>query len=118
MEAVLNILAVVLLALLGGLALWFKGSGTLRGLAAELILEAEEYYKDVTKAGGEKFEWVVSSLYQYLPAVIRPFIPRTVVETIVQTTFNAVEQYAKLQLDKLSGGLAVTAAAQGEQNGN
>lgn len=104
MEMVLNIGSMVLMVVFGGLALWFRGNQKLSGMAAALITEAEAVYKDTTKAGGEKFEWVVSSLYQALPGVIRPFLSRSLVESVVQATFDAVEGYAKLQLDKLAGG--------------
>lgn len=103
-EMVLHIASTVLMVVFGGLALWFRGNQKLSGMAAELITEAEAVYKDATKAGGEKFEWVVSSLYQALPGVIRPFLSRSLVESVVQATFDAVEGYAKLQLDRLAGG--------------
>lgn len=88
--------------LLGGLALWFKGNAKLTGKVAGLIADAEAAYKDATKAGGRKFEWVVDQLYSFIPAAVRPFVPRSTVEALVQTTFDAVQGYAKLQLDKLA----------------
>ena len=105
-EMVLDIGSMVLMVLFGGLALWFRGNQVLAGRAAALIAEAEALYQDATKAGGEKFEWVVSALYAALPAVIRPFLSRGLVESVVQATFDAVEGYARLQLDKLAGGTA------------
>ena len=102
MEMIIQIGSTVLMVVFGGLALWFRGNQKLSGMAAALIAEAEALYQDATKAGGEKFEWVVSSLYAALPAVIRPFVSRGLVESVVQATFDAVEGYAKLQLDKLA----------------
>ena len=104
MEMIIQIGSTVLMVVFGGLALWFRGNQKLSGMAAALIAEAEALYQDATKAGGEKFEWVVSSLYAALPAVIRPFMSRGLVESVVQATFDAVEGYAKLQLDRLAGG--------------
>lgn len=104
MEMIIQIGSTVLMVVFGGLALWFRGNQVLSDRAAELITEAEAVYKDATKAGGEKFEWVVSSLYQALPGVIRPFLSRDLVESVVQATFDAVEGYARLQLDRLAGG--------------
>lgn len=103
-ETLLNILSLIFMAVFGGLALWFKGNGTLSSLAAGFIAEAEALYKDVTKSGGEKFNWVVERLYGVLPSAIRPFIPKSLVESVVQSTFDAIEKYAKLQLDKLTEG--------------
>lgn len=111
LETLLNILSLIFMAVFGGLALWFKGNGTLSSLAAGFIAEAEALYRDVTKAGGEKFTWVVERLYGVFPSAIRPFIPKSLVESVVQSTFDAIEKYAKLQLDKLAGGIA--GAAQG-----
>ena len=104
MEMIIQIGSTVLMVVFGGLALWFRGNQKLSGMAAALIAEAEALYQDATKAGGEKFEWVVSSLYAALPAVIRPFVSRGLVESVVQATFDAVEGYAALQLDKLTKG--------------
>lgn len=105
-ETLLNILSLIFMAVFGGLALWFKGNGTLSSLAAGFIAEAEALYKDVTNSGGEKFNWVVERLYGVLPSALRPFIPKSLVESVVQSTFDAIERYAKLQLDKLTEGIA------------
>lgn len=87
---------------LGGLALWYKSNAKLHQTVSSLITNAETQYKDLTGAGGIKFEWVVGQLYGLIPAVIRPFIPRTLVRTLVQATFDAIAGYAKLQLDRLA----------------
>ena len=60
-------------------------------------------YGDLTKAGGFKFDWVVGQLYDLLPLAVRPFVPRSLIEQIVQTTFDAIEGYARMQLDRLTG---------------
>ena len=80
--------------LFGGLALWYQGNAKISGWVAALIEQAEELYGDLTKAGGFKFEWVVGRLYDLL---------RSLIEQIVQTTFDAIEGYAKMQLDRLTG---------------
>lgn len=108
LQGMLPAASTVLSVLLGALALWLRGSQRLFALAVRLIAEAEEAYRDSTRAGGEKFEWVVTSLYRALPAALRPFVPRTAVEAVVQSTFDAVEGYAKLQLER--SGAAVQAA--------
>ena len=88
---------------LGGLALWYQGNAKISGRAAALIEQAEELYGDLTKAGGFKFDWVVGRLYDLLPLAVRPFVPRSLIEQIVQTTFDAIEGYARMQLDRLTG---------------
>ena len=89
--------------LFGGLALWYQGNAKISGWVAALIEQAEELYGDLTKAGGFKFNWVVGQLYDLLPLAVRPFVPRSLIEQIVQTTFDAIEGYAKMQLDRLTG---------------
>lgn len=89
--------------LFGGLALWYQGNAKVSGRVAALIQRAEVLYSDWTKAGGVKFEWVVGRLYDLLPLAVRPFVPRKLVEQIVQTTFDAIEGYARMQLDRLTG---------------
>lgn len=87
----------------GGLALWYRGNAKISGRVAALIRRAEELYSDLTNAGGMKFEWVVGQLYGLIPLAVRPFVPRSLIEQIVQTTFDAIEGYAKMQLDRLTG---------------
>lgn len=89
--------------LFGGLALWYQGNAKVSGRVAALIQRAEVLYSDWTKAGGVKFEWVVGRLYDLLPLAVRPFVPRSLIEQIVQTTFDAIEGYARMQLDGLTG---------------
>ncbi len=87
--------------LLGGCALYFNYNGRLKEKAASLIVQAEEAYKDVTKAGGQKFSWVVDTLYSMVPLVLRPLITRAFLEVLVQGVFDSVQEYAKIQLDRL-----------------
>ena len=100
----LSLATALLTLLLGALSAWLRGNQRIAARAASLIAQAEEEYRDVSKAGGEKFAWVVDHLYQVLPAAIRPFVPRPMVESLVQATFDAVEGYAALQLDELTKG--------------
>lgn len=87
---------------LGGFALWYKSNVKLHQTVSFLIADAENQYKNLTGAGGIKFEWVVGQLYGLVPAVIRPFVPRTLVRTLVQAAFDAIAGYAQLQLDRLT----------------
>ena len=72
----------------------------LRGAAVEFIARAEREFEG-TKRGGEKFAWVVNGLYNLLPDTLKPFIGKDLIESIVQSVFDSVEGYAKLQLDRL-----------------
>lgn len=66
--------------------------------AENAIARAEKEYKDATNAGGKKFEYAVNLIYTALPAQFRMFFTRELIADVVQTTFNRIEEYAKLQL--------------------
>lgn len=100
MQTIFNIIYCVLIMIAGGFSLWFSSNSVINKHVTSFIKEAESIYKDQTKAGGVKFQWVVTKLYNLIPAVIKPFIPVSVVEELVQKTFDAIESYAKMQLDK------------------
>ena len=108
MNTILMILQIVLYVILGGLAIWFKQNVKLRTKVAELINKAEELYTDTTKAGGQKFEWVVNALYALLPKAMQVVIPRSMVETIVQNVFDQMKEFAKKTLDNEAGKLSKT----------
>lgn len=97
-----DIIMLVIALVVGGFALYFKYNKNLATKATQFIAMAEEMYKDVTKAGGQKFEWVVDQLYSIIPAPLKILFTREMLSTLVQKTFDAIEQYAKLQLDKVS----------------
>lgn len=106
MENMIQIAQIVIAIIFGGLALYFKSKVKLTEKVSGLIAEAEDTYKSYTKAGGMKFEWVVTRLYVYVPVWLRPLITKDVIGRIVQFVFDNVESYAKMQLDKLTDKVA------------
>lgn len=98
----------------GGLALYFKYSTKAKTKAKEVqeviaqitaqavvyIAEAEKDYKDTTQAGGKKFEQVVGKLYDLVPDALHSIITKEMISEIVQSTFDEIQEYVKLQLDK------------------
>jgi len=105
-ETALEILKLAALILFGGFALYFKSKAVLIEKVTGYITQAEIKYKEATKAGGQKFEWVIDRLYVYVPAWLRPLITREVISQIVQYVFDGVQAYAKLQLDRLTDKVA------------
>lgn len=113
----LNIITTVAAVLLGGLSWYFKVSATgakikqaveetikeITAKANDYIVEAEQAYVDSTKAGGEKFEYVVNALMDLIPDQIEGFITRDLVSSIVQSAFESIEKYAQTQLDEILG---------------
>ena len=102
---ILNILQVILYIILGGLAIWFRTNDKLKTKVSDLINEAEGMFTDTTKAGGQRFNWVVDSLYGLFPKAIQIIIPKAMVESIVQNVFDAMKDFAKKNLDAASGKL-------------
>ena len=111
---VLDFLKSIAVLLCGGLALYFKFSTKAKTKAEQIqetiaeitakavifIKEAEENYKDTTNTGGQKFEEVVTKLHDLIPDGLDKIITREMIEDIVQSTFDEIEEYVKLQLDE------------------
>ena len=113
-QNILNLLQTVFSLIVAGIALYLKFSAKAQTKAKEVqeviseitaraviyIREAEENYKDTTKAGGKKFAQVVDKLYALVPEGLNKIITREMIEEIVQSTFNEIEEYARTALDK------------------
>ena len=114
MQQFLEILQTIITLLVGGLALYFKFSTKAQTKAKQVqeviaditasaviyIREAEENFSDTTNAGGKKFGQVVTKLYDLVPEGLNKIITKEMIEEIVQSTFNEIEEYVKLQLDE------------------
>lgn len=110
---IIEVLEIIAMLVLGGLGLYFKHSSKAQAKAKEVqevianitakavifIREAEEKYQDTTNAGGTKFEEVVSKLYDLVPDGLKFIITREMIADIVQSTFDQIEEYVRLQLD-------------------
>lgn len=98
-----TILAIVRIAIylvIGAAALYFQYNTKLNQKATEYINKAEELYKDSTKAGGTKFNWVVDKLYDILPSPMKLVFTKETIAVLVQRTFDEIQSYAVKQLDK------------------
>lgn len=96
---IMQIIVPILTILLGALSAFLRTNDKLRNSSIKYITEAEEMYKDISNAGGQKFSWVVDTLYNLVPAPLRIIVSKKCIEKIVQSTFDGIEAYAKLQLD-------------------
>lgn len=97
---ILAIARIALYLVIGAAALYFQYNTKLNKKATEFINKAEELYKDSTKAGGTKFNWVVDKLYDILPAPMRLVFTKETIAVLVQRTFDEIQSYAVKQLDK------------------
>lgn len=100
LKEIMEIIVPILTIVLGALTAYLKANEKLRSSSIKYITEAEELYKDVSKAGGQKFSWVVDTLYNLVPVPLRIIVSRSCIEKIVQSSFNSIEAYAKTQIDK------------------
>lgn len=99
LDTFMQIAVPLLTIILGALSAYFRAHDKLRDSSIKYIIEAEELYKDYTKAGGEKFSWVVEALYNLIPTPLKIIVTKKCIEKIVQNSFDAIEEYAKMQLD-------------------
>ncbi len=99
-DAVFQLIMTALTILLGALSAYLKANEKLKNNSIKYITEAEEKYKDLSNAGGLKFTWVVDTLYKLVPKPLHMLITKSLIEQIVQSTFDEIESYAKTQIDK------------------
>ena len=64
-------------------------------IAAEI-----ENAEDEDTVGAEKMAQVVATLKKLVPIILKPFITDSLIESLVQAAFNAIEAYAKKQVEK------------------
>lgn len=100
LEKFLELIIPLLTVMLGALSAYLRTNEKIINSSIKYITEAEEMYKDVSKAGGQKFTWVVDTLYNMVPRPLRIVITKKCVEKMVQASFNSIEAYAKTQIDK------------------
>lgn len=113
LDQFIEILKYCAIILCGGLSIYFKYSPKAQTKAKEVseviaditakaiifIKEAEEEYKDISKSGGRKFNDVVEKLHGLVPEGLHMIITKEMIADIVQSTFDQIEEYVKLQLD-------------------
>lgn len=100
LQRLLELIIPLLTVIFGALSAYLRTNEKIMNSSIKYITEAEEMYKDVSKAGGQKFSWVVDTLYNMVPRPLRVVITKKCVEKMVQGTFNGIEAYAKTQIDK------------------
>lgn len=112
-QEILSLIQSLIMLGCGGLALYFKFSTKAQTKAKEIqeliaqitaqavvyIAEAEKDYKDTTQSGGKKFEQVVSKLYDLVPDALHGIITKEMISEIVQSTFDEIQEYVRIQLD-------------------
>ena len=93
----MEIIKLVLIVGLGALSYYLKTYTNVTSKVAELIAQAEEMYKEYTKAGEDKMAWCVEQLYALVPAIFRTVITPTILEAIVQNVFDSIQDYVDVK---------------------
>ncbi|MBP1924385.1 hypothetical protein J2Z76_000238 [Sedimentibacter acidaminivorans] len=96
MQFVVPLIAIIL----GAASAYYHENEKIRNSSIKYIAQAEDMYKDTIKSGGQKFQWVVDTIYNIVPAPFKIILTKKMIERIVQSTFDGLEEYAKLQLEK------------------
>lgn len=96
---IVNIIFVVISLVLVLVSAFYHGKSKVFSKIAGLILDAESTYGAGT--GSVKMTYVVGELYNLLPAVIRPFLPQALLQTIVQAVFDNIQYFAQMQIKQL-----------------
>lgn len=113
-QDILSTIQSIVMLVCGGLVVYFKFSTKAQTKAKEVqeliaqitaqavvyIAEAEKDYKDTTQSGGKKFEQVVSKLYNLVPDALHGIVTKEMISEIVQSTFDEIQEYVRVQLDK------------------
>ena len=97
----LQIITTILLVVAGFFISYIKTKTSLMDKAQHAINHAEKQYESYTKAGAQKFEYVVDFLYSTIPAPLKMFITRETVAQITQSVFDSMKRFAEQQLDKV-----------------
>lgn len=63
-------------------------------------LDAINKAEDTDKVGKEKMADAVETIYNILPACVRPFISKDMIEIVVQGVFDKMEEYVRKQVKK------------------
>lgn len=74
--------------------------------APELIAQAEKAYESVEKAGAQKMAMCVESILPMIPEAVASLFPGDIVQAMIQTVFNSMQDFANMAIDEAAKGLA------------
>lgn len=95
-EIIINIILAVLSVAMTYIAFYFDTKRRVQEQVNNKIDMAE----DTGEAGAAKMEMVVNSLYKIVPAILKPFLTKAVIQKIAQKAFDEIEKYAERQAKK------------------
>lgn len=96
MSIFLELVSSLLIILGAGLSYYFYTKNKLSNKVNEIVNIAE----DSDKVANEKMKLAVNELSKIIPTVLKPFITKQALETLIQKAFDQIEVYAQKQLNK------------------
>lgn len=93
-EIIITIITTVL-AIAGAISAYYIH---IRKKIEDTALDAINEVENMDAVGAEKFNEAVNIVMGVIPAVAKPFIPKSVVEVVVQKVFDKVAEFAKKQV--------------------
>ena len=102
-EQIIEILKWVAIFAFGLLSAYWKANKKLQEKVANAINEAEIEFSEQQKAGEAKMEYAIDIVYSYVPTIFKPLITKEFIRSLIQAVFDEMANFAKKQLDKLTG---------------
>lgn len=97
----LHILEIVILVIAGYFVSYFKKKAELMAATEEVINTAESHYAEYTDAGSKKMALAIDLLYERVPAMLKPFITKEMLQSWIQKAFDQIKSFVDKQMDKV-----------------
>lgn len=95
---VLNVIFAVAIVIGGFVISYFKTNSKFKDKIAALVNYAESKFDDNEK----KKQYVIDTIYDIVPVVLKPILNKTIIGMMVQSTFDSIKEYTRKQLDKVT----------------
>lgn len=114
-----SVITTALMIILGAVSYYLKTKASVTQIAQSLVAIAEETYKTSEKAGKEKLNYVLNSLYEnYIPTALKPFFPKEMLIEIIEYALTMAKEYALAQADAIEAKAEETANEYIENHSN
>ena len=96
----IEIILVILSILCSGVAIFISYYLSVKKMIESSVVDAINMAEELDAMGAEKMAAAVETIYELVPVIVKPFISRQMIEVIVQTSFDKIEEYALKQIKK------------------
>lgn len=102
MDQIIEIIKWVVIIGLGALSYYLKTYTNVSKKVANLIAEAEEMYKEYTKAGEDKMAWCIAQLNTFIPKPLKIVLTDEVLRLLIQNVFDSIQDYINVKKIELA----------------